>query len=92
MNDWREEFILGSREKWEPPPQPLKPVSPSIAICSLTQLGSKMTVKFSALRVFSELPAAPWGQPQSLFGSYPAFSPSYPTLAHPSPYHKVVFQ
>lgn len=40
----------------------------------------------------ASLPRAPWGQPQSLFGSYPAFSPSYPTLAHSSPYHKVVFQ
>ena len=69
MGEWREEFILRRREKWEPPP-PLKPVSPSIAICSLTQLGAKMTVKFSALRVFSELHfQGPHGGSPSLFSA-----------------------
>lgn len=85
MGEGREELILERRKKREA--LPLKPVSPSIAICSLTQVGAKMTVKFSALRVFSELHfQGPMGAaPVSFWLSCPAFSPSDPTLAHPSP-------
>ncbi|CAM9523602.1 unnamed protein product [Rangifer tarandus platyrhynchus] len=60
VNEWMSEWVNGESSFWGggrngSPPPPLKPVSPSIAICSLTRLGAKRTVRFSALRVSSEL-------------------------------------
>lgn len=76
VNEWMSEWGSGERSSfWEGgrngrPPRPLKPVSPSIAICSLTQPGPEMTVKFSALRVFSELHSqGPHGGSPSLFSA-----------------------
>ena len=69
MGEWREEFILRRREKWEPPPT-IEACKPQHCHLFFDSTGAKMTVKFSALRVLSELHfQGPHGGSPSLFSA-----------------------